>query len=139
MVIKMEQAVSERAGTRLKRLRIALGYSKRPDFAPVIGISANQLSNLENLNGRLNEEHFRIIAELWPWALHYIAKGGDLVIPDDVDAPVKVISELASTSQNIQSLDPQEVMKALTSDPEMKAAFQKMMVEILQAGLGAKE
>ncbi|MDP2505631.1 helix-turn-helix transcriptional regulator [Oceanobacter sp. 3_MG-2023] len=137
----MEQTVSERAGSRLKNLRIALGYSKRPEFAPLLGISANQLSNLENLNGRLNEDHFKVISERWPWALGYIASGGDLIIPEGVGAPAanvgKAVSNLAGTSHAAPaSMDPAELMKAMTTDPEMKAAFQKMMVEILQAGLG---
>ena len=138
MVIIMEQTVTEKAGTRLKRLRIALGYSKRPEFAEKLGWTQGHLSNIENLNGRLNEDHFHDIGLHYPWALNYLIMGGELVIPDNVDAPAKVISDMAAASQAAPaSMDPQEFMKALTSDPEMKAAFQKMMIEILQQGLGS--
>lgn len=135
----MEQTVSERAGIRLKKLRIALGFSKRPEFAREIGLTQGRLNNVENLNMRMNEVDFEAIGRRYPWALEYVAVGGDLVIPDDVDAPVKVISDAAEKTAAAApvSLDPAELMKAMTTDPEMKAAFQKMMVEILQQGLNS--
>lgn len=135
----MEQSVLERAGVRLKNLRIALGYPTRPAFEQHLGMSKGRLGNVEQLNNRLNEDDFYLIGKRYPWALEYIAVGGDLVIPDDVDAPVKVISNAAEKTAAAApvSLDPAELMKAMTTDPEMKAAFQKMMVEILQQGLNS--
>lgn len=130
----MEQTVSERAGLRLKQLRMALGFKTRPTFERILKMPTGRLHNLENLNSRLNEDDFRAIGTLYPWALEYLACGGDLIIPDHVDAPVKVVSDLAATS--VPAVTPEDMMKALTTDPEMKAAFQKMMIEILQQGLG---
>lgn len=134
----MEQTVAERAGTRLKRLRIALGFKTRPAFADLLKWTPGHLSNIENLNGRLNEEHLFDIGKHYPWALNYLIMGGELAIPDDVDAPAKVVSDMAATSNAAPaSMDPAELMKALTTDPAMKAEFQKMMVEILQQGLSS--
>lgn len=139
----MEQSVSERAGIRLRNLRIALGFNKRPEFAAEIGCSYSRLQNLENLNGRLNEEDFYRIGKRWPWALEYLAVGGDLIIPEGVDAPAtkvgKAVGNVAAAGEALAISNPQDLMKALTSDPAMKAAFQEMMVEILQQGLGAKD
>ena len=124
----------ERMGERLRKLRIALGFKTRPKFADLLGLAPTRLHNIENLNMRMSEIDFEAIGHHYPWALEYLACGGDLIIPDHIDAPVKVVSDLAATS--VPAVTPEDMMKALTTDPEMKAAFQKMMIEILQQGLG---
>lgn len=147
----MEQSVFERAGIRLKNLRIALGYPTRPAFEQHLGMSKGRLGNVEQLNNRLNEDDFYLIGKRYPWALEYIAVGGDLVIPDDVEAPASAMGEginriktsaaapFAHTAKraNNPSIDPAELMKVITTDPDAKAAFQQMMVEILQQGLNS--
>jgi len=138
----MEQTVSERAGIRLKRLRLALGL-KRPQMEKTLGYPKGRLTNLENLNGRLNEDDFFHIGTHYPWAIKYLAIGGDLIIPEGVDAPAanvgKAVGNVAAAGEELAISNPQELMKALTSDPAMKAAFQEMLVEVLQQGLGAKD
>lgn len=142
----MEQSVSKRAGTRLRNLRIALGFNKRPEFAAEIGCSYSRLQNLENLNGRLNEEDFYRIGKRWPWALEYLAVGGDLIIPEGVDAPAAkvghAISNVVTTADTlpVNSLsDPTAFLTALTSNPELKEAFQNMIKDMLQHGMDSKE
>lgn len=132
----MEQTVSDRAGKRLKSLRIAIGKT-RPDMETTLKMSKGRIHNLEALNNRLNEDDFAAIGTHYPWALQYIACGGTLNIPDDVDAPAKAASNLAEASNSAPtSLDPAELMQALVNDPALKAQFQQLMLETLKAGLG---
>ena len=139
----MEQIVAERAGSRLKSLRMALGFKTRPAFETALNFPKGRFHNLENFNSRLNEDDFYLIGKHYPWALEYLAVGGDLIIPEGVDAPAakvgKAVGNVAAAGEALAISNPQDLMKALTSDPAMKAAFQEMMVEILQQGLGAKD
>lgn len=134
---KIEQTVPEKAGHRLKNLRLALGYTTRPAFERHLNMSKGRLGNVEQINNRLNEDDFYLIGMKYPWALPYIACGGDLIIPDDIDAPAQAVGKLAAqSSASPAPLDPADLMQALTNDPELKAAFQQMMIETLKAGLG---
>ena len=56
----------ERMGERLRTLRLALGFSKRPIFADKVGLPASRLANIENLNMRMNEIDFEAIGEHFP-------------------------------------------------------------------------
>lgn len=132
----MEQIVADRAGNRLKTLRLAIGLT-RPQMESELQLKKGRIHNLEALNNRLNEEDFSAIGSRYPWALLYIACGGELVIPGDIDAPAQAVGKLsAQSSAAPASLDPADLMQALTNDPELKAAFQQMMIETLKAGLG---
>ncbi len=96
--------MTETAGQRIKRRRIALGFTKQGKFAEKVGMSQSTLSEIERGESKLpNAENLKKIAEELKTTPSWImyGKDGELTYPTETESALLTKLRTLSAEQQL--------------------------------------
>ncbi len=97
---------------RVKELRIALGYPKRPDFAEIFGMTTSRLLAIEQGRQKMNQKDFEVIYKQWPWAIGFLLANEPLIMPSHSEKKLNKIN----SNQLLDDPDTKLAIKGLVKD-----------------------
>lgn len=90
----MQSDVPERAGERMKGMRMLMGIPRR-EFAEITGIDYHRLGNMEQGKQRMNDDDIARVVRQFPHFVMWLTIGGDIdieALAKERDATLQVVA-----------------------------------------------